>query len=140
MRLFLDVDVILDVLTDRESFAEDSSAVLSIIERGEAAGLMAAHTATTLFYLLRQHVGGSRARRALVDLLRLLEVVAVDEDRLLHALALDWDDFEDAVQAACATKAEADYLVTRDRSGFGGSDVPPIAPAELLPLLRATGG
>ena len=140
MKLFLDVNVVLDVLLDRSPFAADSSAVLSAIERDEARGWIAGHTPTTLFYLMRRHLGPKPARRALVDLLRLVDVIAVDEDRLLHALALGWDDFEDAVQAACALKGEADYLVTRDKEGFAGSDVPAITPSELLPLLRGSPG
>ena len=50
-------------------------------------------------------------------------------------LALNWTDFEDAVQAACAEKAEADYLVTRDKKGFRRSPVKTVTPAELLALI-----
>ncbi|MFQ5689978.1 MAG: PIN domain-containing protein [Gemmatimonadota bacterium] len=140
MRLFLDTNVILDVLADRQPFADDSAAVLSLLERGAATGFMAAHTATPLFYLLERELGAKRARRALLDLLRLVEVVPVDHDRLLHALALGWRDFEDAVQAACAAKCEAEYLLTRNKRDFAASDVEPLTPSELLAILRASGG
>ena len=133
-RVLVDVNVLLDVLADREPFAGDAQAVLARIEEGTLQGLVAAHTMTTLHYLLSKHLGKARSRRALLDLL-LLRVVAVDEDRLRHALGLDWADFEDAVQAACAEKAEAEYVVTRDKRGFARSAVKPISPAELLVLL-----
>ena len=129
------MNVLLDVLADREPFAGDAQAVLARIEEGTLQGLVAAHTMTTLHYLLSKHLGKARSRRALLDLLLLLRVVAVDEDRLRHALGLNWADFEDAVQAACAEKAEAEYVVTRDKRGFARSAVKPISPAELLVLL-----
>lgn len=136
MKLFLDTNVILDVLADREPFAEDSAAVLSAIERGEAEGFIAAHTVTTVFYLLHKELGLKRAKNALMDLLRLVSVLPVDHDRLLQALAMNWDDFEDAVQAACAAKIEADYLITRNDDDFSGADVPIRSPAEYLALHR----
>lgn len=137
MRVFLDTNVILDVLADRQPFADDAAAVLSLIETGEAQGFIAAHTATTLFYLLHKELGLKRAKKALMDLLRLVDVVPVDQDRLLHALAMNWDDFEDAVQAACAAKIEADYMITRNPADFSRADVPTLSPAEFLALHRS---
>ena len=49
---------------------------------------------------------------------------------------MNWTDFEDAVQAACAEKAEVDYLVTRDKTGFKKSAVRPVTPSELLALIQ----
>ncbi len=135
MRLFLDTNVVLDVLADRKPYADDAAFVLSVIEEGEAEGFIAAHTATTLFYLLERDLGLRKAKSALADLLKLVEVVPVDHDRLLHAMAMNWKDFEDAVQAACAAKAEADYLVTRNPSDFSKSDLDVITPAELAAAL-----
>ena len=135
-RVLLDVNVVLDVLADREPFADASTAVLSRVETGALEGFLAAHTITTLHFLLSQHLGKARTRRALTSLLGLVELVPVDEGRLRHALAFNWADFEDAVQAACAEKAEADYLVTRNKPDFRRSPVKAVTPAELLALLR----
>lgn len=134
-RALLDVNVVLDVLADREPFVEGSAAVLRAVEAGTVAGLLAAHTVTTLHFLLSKHLPRSRVRRVLTDLLNLVDVVPVDGDRLRHALAYRGSDFEDAVQAACAESAAADYLVTRDKKGFKGAPVRTVTPAELLALL-----
>lgn len=138
MRLFFDTNVLLDVLADREPFAEDAARLLSLLERGHASGFIAAHTATTLFYLLSRALGRKKAKSALLDLLKLVDVVSVDQDRLLQALAMNWKDFEDAVQAACATKAEVDYLVTRNERDFAKADVDVISPKDLLAILVAS--
>lgn len=138
MRLFIDTNVILDVLADREPFANDSVAILSLIEREAVAGFIAAHTATTVFYLLQKELGLKRAKRALMNLLKIVDIVPVDHDRLLQALAMNWDDFEDAVQAACAAKVDADYLITRNREDFARADVTVRSPAEFLALHKPT--
>ena len=134
-RVLLDVNVVLDLLANREPFADDAEAVLRLVEGGLIEGLVAAHTITTLHFLLSRHLSKARAKRTLSDLLHILRVVAVDEERIRHALALNWSDFEDAVQAVCAESAEADYIVTRDKMGFRRAAVKSVTPAELLALI-----
>ena len=133
-RVLFDVNVILDVLADRDPFADASSGALGLAEQGSVEGIVAARTMTTLHYLLERDVGRAGARRALSALMGFLLVEPVDGPRLRHALALGWKDFEDAVQAVCAETAKADYLVSRDMSGFKQSTVRTVAPAELVVL------
>lgn len=135
-RVLVDINVVLDLLADREPLAEASAAVLGEIESGRVEGCLAAHTITTLRFRLAKHLGKARTRRVLTDLLSLVRLVPVDEDRLRHALAANWADFEDAVQAACAEKAEVDYLVTRNKADFRESAVKTVTPAELLAVLQ----
>lgn len=134
-RVLLDVNVLLDVLADREPFADEAQAVLGAVEREEVEGWVAAHTITTLHYLLTRHHGPRRASRVVSDLLRILRVAAVDGERLRQALAFGWSDFEDAVQAACAEAEGAEALVTRDRDGFREATVRIVSPGELLARL-----
>ena len=61
MKIFLDINVILDVLAKREPWFEDSAAVLSLLETDEFEGIVAAHSVTTLFYLASKHLGQRRA-------------------------------------------------------------------------------
>jgi predicted nucleic acid-binding protein len=134
-RVLIDVNVVLDVLAAREPFVADSQAVLQLVEARAIEGVLAAHSVATLHYLLSKYLSKVRARKTMEDLLHILRVEPVNEDRLRHALAMNWADFEDAVQAACAEKAEADYLVTRDKKGFKRSAVRPVTPAELVAIV-----
>jgi len=138
VRVLLDINVLLDVLADREPFAEASGAVLSLVEREQLEGWIAAHSVTTLFYLLGRELGRTKARRVIRKLLGLLEVAAVEEEVLADALDLPIADYEDAVQAACASVIDAQYLVTRNTKDFRKSDVPALAPTELLAVLAAS--
>lgn len=139
MRWLLDVNVVLDVLADRDPWAEHSARVLEAVETGRAVGGLAAHTVTTLHYLLSTHRSHDVAREHTRLLLRLFEIVPVDEDRLLQALDLRLPDFEDAVQAACAQKWGADALVTRNEGDFEGAGLEVLSPVTLLARLDAPG-
>jgi len=134
-RALLDINVILDVLQRRQPFYEDSAAVLAAAETGGLSGLVAAHSVTTLFYLLAKFGSPDTARVNTIELLSVLEVAPVDGHVLEQALALPYRDLEDAVQMAAARQAGADYLVTRDRAGYPAGPLPALAPAELLTLL-----
>ena len=132
MKLFLDINVVLDVLARREPWVTDSASVLSLVDTGSADGFVAAHTITTLHYLLSRHLGRERASAALVDLLDVVEVTPVDGDVIRKGLSLGWADFEDAIQAVCAMNAGVDYLVSRNTRDFAAISIPVATPAEIL--------
>jgi predicted nucleic acid-binding protein len=134
VKLFVDTNVVLDVLAHREPWFEDSSRLLAHIEQGRATGHIAAHTLTTLHYLLSKHLGQQKTAAVLIDLTALLQVESVDLQVLQQALALGWGDFEDAVQAVTAARCQADYLLTRNPRDFKQSLVPVITPSEFLAL------
>ena len=50
-RVLLDIDVVLDVLANREPFADEAEAVLQRVESRAIIGLVAANTITTLHLL-----------------------------------------------------------------------------------------
>jgi len=139
VRLFLDTNIVLDVLARREPWFRDSGAVLSLLELDGFEGVVAAHSITTLHYLCSRALGSEQATLALLDLLKLVSVAPLDQDMILKAIALGWTDFEDAIQMISAHDIGADYLVTRDRGDFRASPIPVVTPSELLSILRTAG-
>lgn len=136
MKLLLDVNVVLDVALNRAPFVADAARVLTAIDRGRAEGCVAAHTVTTAFYVIAKNQGFQGAVAAVDELLRILDVIPAERADLSQALRLGWRDFEDAVQSVSASKAGADFIVTRDLKDFRNSAVPAREPAFVLPLLQ----
>jgi len=134
LRVLFDLNVVLDVLARRHPHYADAARVWAYVESGQMEGLLAAHSVTTLFYLLRRHLGLAQAKLALRDVLRVFRVAAVDQDVIQAALALDWNDFEDAVQVAVAITASVAYRITRNEDDFAGSAIPVIHPANFPQL------
>jgi len=60
--VLLDLKILLDVLQKREPFFETSAGLLAAIETGRVRGYMAAHSITTLFYLIQKGRSASDAR------------------------------------------------------------------------------
>ena len=137
MKLFLDTNVLLDVLAQREPWVQDAATLLSLVDSGQVQGVVAAHTITTLHYLLSKHLGRAKAATALVELVDLVTIATVDASVIQKGLALGWDDFEDAVQAVCALQIGADYFVTRNKQDFSALSIPVVTPSEVLPSLQS---
>ena len=134
-RVLFDTNVVLDVLLDRQPYVEASAAAWVAVEAGVSEGMLAAHTVTTIHYLLRKEMGNVKARRILSAILRVFRVAAVDHGVLEEALQLPASDFEDAVTAASARSAGCECIVTRDPKGFRGSPVRSLTPEAVTPLL-----
>jgi predicted nucleic acid-binding protein len=134
-RVLVDLNVVLDVLLDREPHVAASSGLWTAVEEGRVEGLIAAHGFTTIFYLVARHRSRDQARRVIGDLLAVFRVAAEDEPVIRRAAALELSDFEDAACAAAAEAAGCDAVVTRDATGFAASPVPAIDPSLALALL-----
>ena len=128
----LDTNVILDVLLDREPFANDASHILSLVERSDITGFVCATTITTIYYLLSKALGAGDAGRHIKSLLALFTIAPVNRIVLEDALNAKFDDFEDAVIHESAFHAGAKYIVTRNIMDFRKSRLPVLAPGEFI--------
>jgi predicted nucleic acid-binding protein len=134
-KVLIDLNLILDVLQKREPFYINSARVLACAETGLIEGLVAAHTVTTLFYLIARNQSADQARVILTNLLQFLSIAKVDQLIIEQALNLPYRDFEDAVQMMAAVQADAHYLVTRNIQDYKSGPLPALQPAELLALV-----
>ena len=76
--------------------------------------------------------GDDPARLAIRACLDVLTILPVDAAILEHAFTSGVQDFEDALQLACATRAGLDAIITRDAQGFAGASIPIWTPDELV--------
>ena len=96
-KLFLDTDVVLDHLADRQPFAELAHRLLALAELGQVEACASALTFSHLHYLLRKGRTQTETRELLAKLKRLVKIVAVAEEEIQCALDSDFVDFDDAI-------------------------------------------
>ena len=133
MRIFIDTNVLIDVLAQRRPFYADSAAVWTLSETGQVEGLVSVVSFTNIFYVVRKLADVKTARRTLVLLRDLFTVVACDSHILNRAIDSRLKDFEDAVQYFSALQAGAECLISRNPDDFPRkSDCPVLTPAEFL--------
>ena len=131
MKVFLDTNVLLDVLLKRIPHYIESGSIWTLAESRKIDGVVSALSYPNSAYVLRAQ-GRQRIRDAIVLLQGVFRCIPLDEDILRHAFEYDMVDYEDAIQYASAIRAGADCLITRNARHFPVQDVLILSPAEFL--------
>ncbi|MCL2470875.1 MAG: PIN domain-containing protein [Propionibacteriaceae bacterium] len=136
-KVLLDTNVVLDFLSSERP---SHDLAVSLVTDLQATGIKLCLVATSLkdvYYILGRSDGEQAARQAVIALAGSMNILPVDASCCRQALTSTEPDFEDGIIRAAAEMADVDYVVTRDRRAFIGSQVPRITPADLkreLPL------
>lgn len=136
MKLFLDTNVVIDVIAAREPFVADSREIFNLCETGKAEGKVSALTLCTVAYVLRKFVVPRTMRTKLRELRNVLTPIDLSASLLDKAISSNIADFEDAVQFYTAVYSEADYVITRNAKHFPQDSIPVLTPTEFLALTR----
>ncbi len=139
MRLMVVTDLVVDVLLDREPFAETAARVLGKVERGEASGYLCDTTVTVVHGIASRLVGAKRAAKEVQKLLMLFEIAPVNRLVLEAALVDKVVDFQNAVIYEAAVHIGAEALVTRREHEFAGAEIPVYSPDKLLKAMSQRG-
>lgn len=132
MKLLIDANILLDVLQNREPYVQASSIVWKLCETEQAKGYISALTFANLVYIMRKELEAKKIGELLEALSLIFEFVDFNVSDLTHAAALEWEDFEDAVQSMTAERVHADYIITRNVKDFTKSKVVAFTPSELV--------
>ena len=138
MKLLIDGNILLDVLQKREPHCAASSLIWKLCETEQAECFVSALTFANLVYVMRRELTAERIEDVLKKLSLIFHFADLSAADLDHAAALQWRDFEDAVQAVTAQRLHADFLITRNVRDFKESKVPAIAPDAFLNRLSIT--
>lgn len=133
MKLMIDTNIFLDVLTNREPFYQNSKAVLQLCESGRVQGFLSASSVTDIFYLVRRQLHSiDLAYQALGAVLDIVQVLTVTNKDVLRAYAQRASDFEDCLLSVCAKANGCDAIVTRNKKDFASFGLQLLAPEEVL--------
>lgn len=132
MRVFVDTNVLLDVLAERKPFYSDSVDIWTLAEAGRLDASISAISFTNCWYLIRRHAGRRNADKALQVLRDVFTPVDLTAQVLNQAIDAGFEDFEDAVQFHSAVQARARCLVTRNADHFPRAPLSVLTPAEFL--------
>ncbi len=132
MKVFVDTNILLDVLAKREPFYRESVLIWTLSEEEKIKGFISTVSFTNIYYIVRKLHAHETAIRALNWLRASFRPVALDERILNQAIDAGFRDFEDAVQYYSAIHAGARCLVTRDTAHFPKDDLSVLSPSEFL--------
>ena len=134
MKVFLDTNIVIDLLDKREPFYIDAVKLFTLAYQKKITLYVSPMTYATASYLLRKH-GKEGMRKLLNNFRQLSQITTADERVVDAALASSFDDYEDALQYYSALTRNVDVIVTRNKKDFTSASIPVLSPAELLKQL-----
>jgi predicted nucleic acid-binding protein len=132
VNVFIDTNVLMDVLLERRPFVAQSRSVWFLAERGKIVGLVSILSFPNIYYVVRKTLGADTALAMMTLLRDTFTAVPLDEQILNQAIDGKFADFEDAIQYFSALRAGAECLITRNVDHFPDSGLSVISPEEFL--------
>ncbi|MBO6306611.1 MAG: PIN domain-containing protein [Paludibacteraceae bacterium] len=132
-RLFLDTNIVIDFLLEREEWLDEAASILSLADIGEIEVYCSTLSlATASFFMEKAKMPHDVLRRKLSGFCEICQLSPVDENVARLSLASDFTDFEDALQYYSALAVKAGVIITRNGKDFKNSTLPVMTAADWL--------
>jgi predicted nucleic acid-binding protein len=131
-KVFIDSDVILDLLCKREPFYSYAAEVFTLGDTKKIELVTTSVVFANVFYILRKLLGIEKAKELLRKLRIIISVVSVEEKVVDLALNSKFSDFEDGLQYFTARENDIKIILTRNTKDYKEKDLLIQTPEEYL--------
>jgi predicted nucleic acid-binding protein len=135
MNLFIDTNVLIDLIDKREPFYKDVAIIFSLAENKKFKLATSSLSFVNTFYVVSKSSSGLLVLDALKKIRIICAISNIDEIVVDQSLISNFNDFEDAVQYFSAIHHKCDIIITRNKKDFKNSEIPVMTPMELLATL-----
>ncbi|MGH2644336.1 MAG: type II toxin-antitoxin system VapC family toxin [Chitinophagaceae bacterium] len=136
-RLFLDTNVVLDLLGEREPYYKASAQLATLSDQGRITLVVSPITFATVNYFLSKSEDAETARKKLRKFKIISEICKMDEDIIEKGLNSSFKDLEDSLQYFCALDANCEIIISRNAKDFKESLLPVMTAEEYIKGLIA---
>jgi predicted nucleic acid-binding protein len=132
-KIFIDTNIVLDLLGKREPFYEDAAKLFSLADRGKVKLHVSALTIANSNYVLSKLKNAKEARVILLKF-KILVVVLELNDKIIELSLNDesFKDFEDGIQYYTAVEHQSNIIITRNLKDFKSSKIPVMTASQYL--------
>jgi predicted nucleic acid-binding protein len=131
--IFLDTNVLMDILANRQPFYQSASEIYKLGLSKEATLYTSSNTICTLHYLLKKFISEENIRKSIDAITACVSIIPVDIAIIKKSVKSNHKDFEDAIQIFSAQSiSEINCIVTRDVKDYKNAEIPVFTPDEFL--------
>lgn len=131
--IFLDTNVLMDILANRQPFYKSSSEIYKLGLRKKVTLFTSSNTISTLHYLLKKFTTEENIRKSLEEVTTVLSIIPIDINIIKKSLKSNHKDFEDAIQIVSAQSINnMDCIVTRDLKDYKFAEITVLTPDDFL--------
>lgn len=136
-RIFVDTNIILDLLSKREPFYQESADLFSLADKNIIEIYISSLSIANTNYTLTR-VTNSENAKVILRKLRLIVYILALDDKII-GLALNdnsFSDFEDGLQYFTAIENSIDTIITRNLKGFKAAIIPVLTAKQFIETLE----
>lgn len=137
MKVYVDTDVILDLLLKRQTFHKDAELLFDNIAKNKLTAFTTPVSIANIYYIINSFNKVKNARNIIKKLRLLLKIIPMDEFCVDNALSSEIKDFEDSLQYYACVKNSLDHIVTRNKKDYKKAKIPVSTPKEINEIIRA---
>ncbi|QQR79961.1 MAG: PIN domain-containing protein [Deltaproteobacteria bacterium] len=130
--VFLDTNVLLDVLLNREPFVSWAQQIWTLALQRKIKASISSISILNCFYIIKKLKTNDQAYSVIEDLAKIFNIIQIDSKVITNALQTRFEDFEDGIQHQCALISKSKAIITRDEKGFSKSKLPVLDPINFI--------
>lgn len=136
-KLFLDSDVILDLLLDREPFSNDIESLIEFSLDTETKLYTSPISICNINYIIGRLETKTKADFKTKKILELISIENVGQKVVDDACSSNFKDFEDSIQNFCAVESGHKIIITRNTKDYKESHLSILTPKEYLAMVKS---
>jgi predicted nucleic acid-binding protein len=131
-KLFLDTNIILDLLACRMPYYTEAAELFSLADKKEIKLAISSLCLADIHYILSKQNPEMEVRKILRKFKVLVNVLSLDDKITDLALNSEFRDFEDAIQYFTAIENDQELIITRNHTDFKESKIPVMTAGEFI--------
>jgi predicted nucleic acid-binding protein len=131
-KVFVNTDIALDLLSQREPHYAAAAKLFTLADKGKLSIYISSLSFSNLNYLLTRQYDARESRRILNSFKVLVKVLPVDDKIIELALSSKFADFEDAIQYFAAIEQGIKILLTRNTKDYSLAKIAVLTPEAYL--------
>lgn len=131
--LFIDTNIVIDLLSRREPFYDESATLFSLADQKIIEINISSLTVANTSYTLLRQINSKKTKEILRKLRLIVNILPLDDKIIGLALNDDsFSDFEDGLQYFTAIENNQDIIITRNLKDFRASRLPVMTARQFL--------
>ncbi len=123
-KLFVDTNIVIDLLSKREMFYQAASVLFTLADQNKIKLTISSLTFANTYYLLSKELSNEKVKEVLRKFKLLVKVLPMDDKIIDLALNSGFKDFEDAIQYYTALENKSEIIITRNLKDFKLAKIP----------------
>lgn len=135
-KIFLDTNIVIDFLGERELLYEASAKIVTLADQKKVKVFTSPTSITTVYYILSKFESSKTALEKIRKFKLLCDISIMDNEVVEKAIHSGFKDFEDAMQYFSAIASNCELIITRNEKDFKNALIPVMNAESYLKTLR----